>query len=63
MGISALSRLKLWVIAAMLMLPATSVESDTRKIRVASLNLCTDTLLLQYADPQQIASIDPTTPL
>ena len=57
MGISALSRLKLWVIAAMLMLPATSVESDTRKIRVASLNLCTDTLLLQYADPQQIASI------
>ena len=28
-----------------------------QKPRVASLNLCADTLLMQYADPEQIASI------
>jgi len=60
MGIFALSRLTLWTVAAMLMSPAAAganVGPSAKEIRVASLNLCTDTLLLQYADPQQIASI------
>jgi len=60
MGIFELSRLTLWAVAAILMLPAAAwanIEPNAKKIRVASLNLCTDTLLLQYADPQQVASV------
>ncbi len=36
---------------------AESADLVQQKPRVASLNLCTDTLLLQYADPEQIASL------
>ena len=58
-GISIFSRLSLCIVAAALAPVATygNVAETTQKLRIASLNLCTDTLLLQYADPQQIASI------
>lgn len=58
-GISIFSRLGLCIVAAALAPIATygNVAETTQKLRIASLNLCTDTLLLQYADPQQIASI------
>ena len=39
------------------LLTATASLADSKKPRVASLNLCADTLLMQYADPEQIASI------
>ena len=59
MGISIFSRLGLCIIAAVLAPVASygTVDGTTEKLRIASLNLCTDTLLLQYADPQQVASI------
>ena len=61
MGISAISRLGLYiVVAAMAMSSAATNENvgaPATTLRIASLNLCTDTLLLQYADPEQIASV------
>jgi iron complex transport system substrate-binding protein len=59
MGISIFSRLGICIVAAALAPVATygNVAETAQKLRIASLNLCTDTLLLQYADPQQIASI------
>ena len=59
MGISIFSRIGLYIVATALAPVAAygNVAETTQKLRIASLNLCTDTLLLQYADPQQIVSV------
>ena len=48
---------RLFVALSVALLTATASLADSNKPRVASLNLCADTLLMQYADPEQIASI------
>ena len=60
MGNFAVDQFLAWVTVGLLVAAAASASAtvpDNQKPRVASLNLCADTLLLQYADPDQIASV------
>lgn len=59
MGKFAIFGCMTWTLLAASAAPSWAENTNLipQKPRVASLNLCTDTLLLQYADPAQIASI------